>query len=271
MPSASRAPAPAASPAAGAAAPPIEVRGVTIAYGSFVVQRDLSFAVQRGEIFVIMGGSGCGKSSLLRVMNGLVAPAAGDVLIGGESLWRADEEERARLMRRFGMLYQMGALWSSMSLLENVALPLGEFTDLTAAQVREIASLKLALVGLAGFEDFVPSEISGGMRKRAALARAMALDPEILYLDEPSAGLDPVSSRLLDDLILSLRDSLGCTVAIVTHELPSIFGIGDNSVYLDAETRTIIAHGHPKGLLETCRDPRVHAFLTRSQPAAEKA
>ena len=174
-------------------------------------------------------------------------------------------------MRRFGMLYQMGALWSSMTLLENVALPLGEFTDLTAAQVREVAALKLALVGLAGFEDFVPSEISGGMRKRAALARAMALDPEILYLDEPSAGLDPVSSRLLDDLILSLRDSLGCTVAIVTHELPSIFGIGDNSVYLDAETRTIIARGHPKTLLETCRDPKVHAFLTRSQPVAATA
>jgi phospholipid/cholesterol/gamma-HCH transport system ATP-binding protein len=249
-------------------APPIEVRDVTIAYGGFVVQRDLSFAIQRGEIFIIMGGSGCGKSSLLRVMNGLVAPAAGDVLIAAHSLWRADEEDRARLMRRFGMLYQMGALWSSMTLLENVALPLGEFTDLTAAQVREVATLKLALVGLAGFEEFFPSEISGGMRKRAALARAMALDPEILYLDEPSAGLDPVSSRLLDDLILSLRDSLGCTVAIVTHELPSIFGIGDNSVYLDAETRTIIARGHPKTLLETCPDPKVRAFLTRSQPAA---
>jgi phospholipid/cholesterol/gamma-HCH transport system ATP-binding protein len=268
MPSASSAPAP-VPPAASAAAPPIEVRGVTIAYGSFVVQRDLSFAVQRGEIFVIMGGSGCGKSSLLRVMNGLVPPAAGDVLIGGESLWQADEE-RQRLMRRFGMLYQMGALWSSMTLLENVALPLGEFTDLTMAQVREVATLKLALVGLAGFEDFFPSEISGGMRKRAALARAMALDPDILYLDEPSAGLDPVSSRLLDDLILSLRDSFGCTVVIVTHELPSIFAIGDNSVYLDVETRTIIARGHPKTLLETCRDPNVHAFLTRSQPVVDK-
>jgi phospholipid/cholesterol/gamma-HCH transport system ATP-binding protein len=270
MRSESSAPASGAPPVASTAAPPVEVRDVTIAYGSFVVQRNLSFAIRRGEIFVIMGGSGCGKSSLLRVMNGLVAPAAGDVLIGGESLWQADEAERQRLMRRFGMLYQTGALWSSMTLLENVALPLGEFTDLTQAQVREVAILKLALVGLAGFEDFFPSEISGGMRKRAALARAMALDPDILYLDEPSAGLDPVSSRLLDDLILSLRDSLGCTIVIVTHELPSIFGIADNSVYLDAGTRTIIARGNPKTLLETCRDPGVHAFLTRSQPAADK-
>lgn len=250
-----------------ASPPPVEVREVTIAYDSFVVQRDVSFTVERGAIFVIMGGSGCGKSSLLRVMNGLVAPARGDVCIAGESLWQADDERRRRLMRRFGMLYQMGALWSSMTLLENVALPLGEFTDLTPAQIREVAALKLALVGLAGFEDFSPAEISGGMRKRAALARAMALDPDILYLDEPSAGLDPVSSRLLDDLILSLRDSLGCTVVIVTHELPSIFGIGDSSVYLDAETRTVIARGHPRALLESCRDPKVHAFLTRSQPA----
>jgi phospholipid/cholesterol/gamma-HCH transport system ATP-binding protein len=166
------------------------------------------------------------------------------------------------------MLYQMGALWSSMTLLENVALPLGEFTDLSPGHVREVAALKLALVGLAGFEDFSPAEISGGMRKRAALARAMALDPDILYLDEPSAGLDPVSSRLLDDLILSLRDTLGCTVVIVTHELPSIFGIGDDAVYLDADARTITARGHPKVLLETCPDPKVRAFLTRSQPAA---
>jgi phospholipid/cholesterol/gamma-HCH transport system ATP-binding protein len=248
--------------------PPIEVRGVTIAYGSFIVQRDLSFIVGRGEIFIIMGGSGCGKSSLLRVMNGLVAPATGDVLIGGQSLWQADDEQREQLMRRFGMLYQMGALWSSMTLLENVTLPLGEFTDLSPVQIREVAALKLALVGLAGFEDFYPSEISGGMRKRAGLARAMALDPDILYLDEPSAGLDPVSSRLLDDLILELRDGLGCTVAIVTHELPSIFGIGDNAVYLDAETRTIIARGNPKRLLEECQDPKVHAFLTRSRASS---
>lgn len=254
-----------------APAPPVDVREVTIAYGSFVVQRDVSFTVEPGAIFVIMGGSGCGKSSLLRAMNGLVRPARGDVLIAGESLWQADDERRRRLMRRFGMLYQMGALWSSMTLVENVALPLGEFTDLTPAQVREVAALKLALVGLAGFEDFSPAEISGGMRKRAALARAMALDPDILYLDEPSAGLDPVSSRLLDDLILSLRDSLGCTVVIVTHELPSIFGIGDSSVYLDVDTRTISARGHPRKLLESCRDPKVRAFLTRSQPAAAPA
>jgi phospholipid/cholesterol/gamma-HCH transport system ATP-binding protein len=273
MPSESSAPV-AAAPGPGAPAeagpPPVEVRDVTIAYGSYVVQRDVSFSVPRGRIFIIMGGSGCGKSSLLRVMNGLIAPAAGDVLIGGASLWQADVAGRERLMRRFGMLYQMGALWSSMTLLENVALPLGEFTDLAAAQIREVAALKLALVGLAGFEDFSPSQISGGMRKRAALARAMALDPDILYLDEPSAGLDPVSSRLLDDLILSLRDSLGSTVVVVTHELPSIFGIGDDSIYLDAETRTIIARGNPRTMLEECREPRVHAFLTRSQPGAAR-
>jgi phospholipid/cholesterol/gamma-HCH transport system ATP-binding protein len=168
-------------------------------------------------------------------------------------------------MQRFGTLYQMGALWSSMTLLENVALPIDELTDLAPAQIREVAALKLALVGLAGFEHFFPSEVSGGMRKRAALARAMALDPGILYLDEPSAGLDPTSSRRLDDLILELRDGLGCTVVIVTHELPSIFGIGDDSIYLDADTRTIIARGNPKTLRDACPDPKVRAFLTRSR------
>lgn len=254
-----------------ASPPPVDVRDVTVAYGNFVVQRHISFAVRRGQIFIIMGGSGCGKSSLLRVMNGLVAPAGGEVLIAGENLWQADEERRGQLMRRFGMLYQMGALWSSMTLLENVALPLGEFTDLSSAQAREVAALKLALVGLAGFEDFSPSEISGGMRKRVGLARAMALDPDILYLDEPSAGLDPVSSRLLDDLILELRDGLGCTVVVVTHELASIFAIGDDAIYLDAETRTAIARGNPKALLQECADPKVHAFLTRGQPAPASA
>ena len=205
-----------------------------MAYGSFVIQHDLTFSIQPGEIFIIMGGSGCGKSTLLRHLIGLMPPAKGEVLYDGESFWAATPEDRERMMRRFGVLYQSGALWSSMTLAENVALPLGEYTDLSPREIREVVALKLALVGLAGFEDFYPAEISGGMRKRAGLARAMALDPDILFFDEPSAGLDPLSSRRLDDLILELRDSLGATVVVVTHELASIFTIGDNGVFLDA-------------------------------------
>jgi phospholipid/cholesterol/gamma-HCH transport system ATP-binding protein len=173
------------------------------------------------------------------------------------------------MMRRFGVLYQSGALWSSMTLAENVALPLGEYTDLPPARIRELVSLKLALVGLAGFEEFYPSEISGGMRKRAGLARAMALDPDILFFDEPSAGLDPISSHLLDQLILELRASLGATVVVVTHELPSIFSIADNSVFLDAETKTMIAAGNPKELLARPPNARVREFLTRGESEKE--
>ena len=243
----------------------IEVRELDMMYGERVIQRNLTFTVQRGDIFVIMGGSGCGKSTLLRHMIGLVEPARGDVFYDGASFWGAESRERNRILRRLGVLYQSGALWSSMTLAENVSLPLEEFMDLTRVEVREVASLKLALVGLAGFEDYYPSEISGGMRKRAGLARAMALDPDILFFDEPSAGLDPISSRLLDDLILELRDSLGATVVMVTHELPSIFAIANNSVFLDAETKTMIAAGHPRTLLQECRDPKVHRFLTRGE------
>ena len=246
----------------------IAVRDLDIGYGTFVVQHDLNFEVERGKIFIVMGGSGCGKSTVLKVMIGLVAPLRGEVIFGDSSVWTVDEDERTQLTRHFGVLYQSGALWSSMTLSENVGLPLGEFTQLTAAQIREVAALKLALVGLAGFEDFYPSQISGGMQKRAGLARAMALDPDILFLDEPSAGLDPISSRLLDDLILELRESLGCTVVVVTHELASIFAIGDDSVFLDPETRTMIARGNPKTLLAESADPKVRAFLTRGQPEA---
>ena len=243
----------------------ITVRDLTMAYGDFVIQRDLNFAVRRGDIFIVMGGSGCGKSTLLRHLVGLKAPAKGKVLYGGESFWDVDPLEQNKLMRRFGVMYQSGALWSSMTLAENVALALEEYTELGPEQIGELVALKLALVGLAGFDEFYPSEISGGMQKRAGVARAMALDPDILFFDEPSAGLDPLSARRLDDLILELRDSLGATMVVVTHELASIFAIGDNSVFLDPETKTMIASGHPKKLLAESKDPKVHTFLTRGE------
>jgi phospholipid/cholesterol/gamma-HCH transport system ATP-binding protein len=198
--------------------PHIVIKNLTMAYGSFVVMRDLNFTVNRGDIFIIMGGSGCGKSTLLRHMVGLKEPAQGQILYDEVSLWESKPEDRDSIMRRTGILYQSGALWSSMTLAENVALPLEEYTDLSAKEIREMVSFKLSLVALAGFEDFYPSEISGGMRKRAGLARAMALDPEILFFDEPSAGLDPVSAKRLDDLILELRESLASTVVVVTHD-----------------------------------------------------
>ena len=245
--------------------PHITVRDLTMAYGSFVIQRDLTFTIYRGDIFIIMGGSGCGKSTLMRHLVGLKAPAKGQVLYDGVSFWEAEPSEREQLMKNCGVMYQSGALWSSMTLAENVALPIEEYTDLKPNQIREIVSLKLALVGLAGFEEFYPSEISGGMQKRAGLARAMAMDPEILFFDEPSAGLDPISARRLDDLILELRDSLGATIVVVTHELASIFAIGNNSVFLDPETKTMIAEGDPHILLKNSQDPKVRSFLTRGE------
>lgn len=246
----------------------IRVRGLTMAYGEVVIQRDLNFTIGRGDVFIIMGGSGCGKSTLLRHLIGLKRPAAGEVIYHGGSLWDHTEEERNRLMRRMGVLYQSGALWSSMTLAENLALPMQQYTRLPAKQIRELVSYKLALVGLRGFEDFYPSEISGGMQKRAGLARAMALDPELLFFDEPSAGLDPVSARRLDDLILELNQSLGTTVVVVTHELASIFAIGNNSVFLDPESRTMIAAGDPNTLLRESTDPRVRSFLTRGEASS---
>jgi len=243
----------------------VEVSGLTMAYGGFVVQRDLDFTIGRGDIFVIMGGSGCGKSTLLRHLVGLQQPAAGDIRYSGTSFLQASPEQRAHLLQRFGVMYQQGALWSSMTLAENVALALEQYTSLSPAEIRELASFKLALVGLAGFEDYYPSEISGGMQKRAGLARAMALDPEILFFDEPSAGLDPISSRRLDELIVELRESLGATIVIVTHELPSIFTIGTNGIFMDAERRTIVASGNPRQLRTECEDPKVREFLTRGE------
>jgi phospholipid/cholesterol/gamma-HCH transport system ATP-binding protein len=243
----------------------ITIRDLTMAYGDFVLIRDLNFTINRGDIFIIMGGSGCGKSTLMRHMIGLKSPAKGKVFYGDVSFWDADPEERKHLMRRFGILYQSGALWSSMTLAENVALPLRQYTNLNEPDISAQVSLKLALVGLSGFEGFYPSEISGGMRKRAGLARAMALDPEVLFFDEPSAGLDPVSAKRLDELILQLRDSLGATVVVVTHELASIFTIGNNSVFLDPDTRTMIAAGDPNLLLKENHDPKVQNFLRRGE------
>jgi phospholipid/cholesterol/gamma-HCH transport system ATP-binding protein len=243
--------------------PEIEVRGLTMAFGNKVVMRDLNFSVRRHEIFVVMGGSGCGKSTLLRHLVGLQEPAAGEILYRGVNFTRADVETREAMMRGFGVLYQSSALWSSMTLAENVGLPLAEFTDLSPTEIREIAGLKLALVGLKGFEDYYPSEISGGMQKRAGVARAIALDPAILFFDEPTGGLDPTTSRMLDDLILELRASLGATAVVVTHELATIFTIGDNCIFLDTETRTIGAGGNPKELLAHTDNPRVRRFLTR--------
>jgi phospholipid/cholesterol/gamma-HCH transport system ATP-binding protein len=249
--------------------PHIIVKDLTMAFGDFVVMKDLNFTVNRGDVFVIMGGSGCGKSTLLKHMIGLIEPARGEVLYGEESFTKATREQREKMLRRFGVLYQTGGLWSSMTLAENVALPLTQFTDLNAKQTAEVAALKLALVGLAGFEEYYPAQISGGMQKRAGLARAMALDPEILFFDEPSAGLDPISSRLLDDLILELRESLGATVVVVTHELASIFTIANNSVFLDADTRTMIAQGNPSELRDSHPDPKVRRFLTRASQLDE--
>ena len=240
----------------------ITVSHLTMAFDSFVLMRDLNFTIDCGDVFIIMGGSGCGKSTLLRHMIGLNEPAAGEIFYGDENFTKADPPKRREIMSRMGVLFQSGALWSSMSLAENVSLPLEEYTDLRPAEVREIASLKLALVGLKGFEDYYPSEISGGMQKRAGLARAMALDPEILMLDEPSAGLDPITARLLDDLILEIRDNLRATIVVVTHELASIFRIADNCVFLDAESATMIAHGDPKELLAHSQDSRVRRFLS---------
>ncbi len=240
------------------------IRDLTMSYGQTIIQKDLNFSVARGEVMAIMGGSGCGKSTLLRHLIGLVPPASGEILLNGIDIWNTDEQTRLSLISRSGVLYQGGALWSSLTLLENISLPLQEYSDLSAKEISALASYKLSLVGLTGFEDYYPSEISGGMQKRAGLARAIALDPEILFFDEPSAGLDPVSSKRLDDLIIQLRDSLGATIVIVTHELASIFEIADNSVFLDSDAKTMIASGPPRELLKSSDDPRVLNFLQRS-------
>ncbi|MFB6273186.1 MAG: ABC transporter ATP-binding protein [Salinibacter sp.] len=245
-------------------APAISVEDLLLAFGSFVVMRDLTFDVEPGEIFVIMGGSGSGKSTLLKHMLGLLRPSAGTVRLRGRDLWAMDEEARTAMLRETGILYQENALWSTMTLAENVALPLREHTQLSPSDIDRIVSLKLALVGLRGFESFAPHEISGGMQKRAALARAIALDPDILFFDEPTSGLDPISSRRLDDLILQLRDSLDTTIVVVSHDLESIFTIADRALYLDITTKTMTALGPPEDLQRNPPNERVYHFLTRT-------
>lgn len=248
----------------------ISIRDLTMAYGSRVIQRDLNFDINRGDIFVIMGGSGCGKSTLLKHMLGLIEPAKGDILYNGQSFTQASNDGQEAMRRSWGITYQSGGLFSAMTLGENVALPLQLYTRYGDREIEDIVAYKLALVGLGGYQSYYPSEISGGMRKRAALARAIALEPEILFFDEPSAGLDPISSSLLDDLILQLQQSTGATVVMVTHELPSIFAIANNSVFLDAETGTMIDYGDPKQLRDHSEQAVVRQFLTRGA-AAQKS
>ena len=245
--------------------PHITVQDLTMGYGDFVLMRDLNFIINRGDIFIIMGGSGCGKSTLMFILIGLKSPSRGQVFYGDVDFWGSDPTTRDKIIRRAGVMYQSGALLSSMTLAENIALPLETYTKLSAVEINEVVELKLELVGLAGFDKYYPSEISGGMQKRAGIARAMALDPETLFFDEPSAGLDPVSANRLDDMILELCDSLGTTMVVVTHELASIFAIGSNSVFLDVSKRTMTATGDPKQLLAESRDPVVHKFLTRGE------
>ena len=248
----------------------ITVRDLTVGYGSFVVQRNLNFTINRQDVFIIMGPSGCGKSTIMRSLVGLLPPQKGSVLYGDTDYWHCREPRRQQLLERVGLLFQGGALWTSMTLAENVAVPLERYTNLTQAEIRDQASFKLSLVGLGGFEDFYPSEISGGMRKRAGLARALALDPEIVFFDEPSAGLDPLSSALLDELILQLRENLNMTVVMVTHELESIFTVGNNSIFLDTDKRTIIAGGDPRVLRDSAENPAVRRFLNHGKnPATE--
>jgi phospholipid/cholesterol/gamma-HCH transport system ATP-binding protein len=244
----------------------LRARGLMLAFDGRIIQRDLSFSVRRGSIFAVMGGSGCGKSTALKAMIGLLPPSAGTVLVDGEDFWGAAEERRTEISRRFGVLFQNGALWSSMTVAENVALPLQMFTRLDPVSVDALVRLKLSLLGLSAAGGQMPSELSGGMRKRAGLARALALDPDILFLDEPSAGLDPITAKRLDDLIVELRDGFGATIVMVSHELPSLLSICDDGVFLDAETRTAIAHGSPRALRDGCDHPIVRAFMARERP-----
>ena len=245
----------------------LRITGLTLAYGPTIIQHDVSFSVRQGSVFAIMGGSGCGKSTVLKALIGLLQPVAGEVLIDGEDYWAAADERRAEIGRRFGVVFQSSALWSSMSVGENVALPLQMFTTLSPAEIQELVRLKLSLVGLRAAADRMPADLSGGMRKRAGIARALALDPDILFLDEPSAGLDPITAKRLDELVLGLRDGLGVTIVMVSHDLPTLFAICDDGVFLDGDAHTAIAHGAPGDMRDACDHPTVRAFMERARLA----
>ena len=241
----------------------IEVRDLTIGYERRIIMQDLNFSVLRGEVFCIMGGSGCGKSTLMKHLIGLYAPMTGDIRLFGQSIVGTTEEARQKLMRRFGVTYQGGALFGSMTVAENIMLPLAEYTSLSESEQREVAEAKLKQVDLAGYGDYMPSELSGGMMKRAGLARALALDPELLFFDEPSAGLDPITSAGLDRLILRMREESGATIVVVTHELDSVFTIGEHVIMLDKEAKTIVAEGSPRDLRDSSANEWVRHFLSR--------
>jgi len=249
--------------------PILEVRHLTFGYGTQRLLHDVSFDVRRGSIFAVMGTSGTGKSTLLRVLIGLLRPSAGEIVFGGVNYCMLGDTARAQIGRHFGVLFQGGALWSSMTASENVALPLQMCTGLDAPSIDALVRLKLSLVGLQTGRLRMPSDLSGGMRQRVGLARALALDPVILFLDEPSTGLDPISARHFDDLVRGLRDGFGVTIIMVSHELPSLFGICDDGVFLDAESQTVVAHGAPQTLRDECTHPTVQAFMHRAPPPSE--
>jgi len=244
--------------------PIITVKDLQLAYGEHLVLQDVSFDIKQGTCLVVMGGSGCGKSTLLKSMVGLLEPLQGKVSIGGEMLW-GENSNGSKILNEFGVLFQGGALWSSMTIRENVALPLEVYTDLAEKEIEDIVRYKLSLVGLSGFENFHPSQLSGGMKKRAGLARALALDPKILFFDEPSAGLDPITSKRLDDLITELKESLGMTFVVISHELASIFDIADDAIFLDAKSKTLLDRGPPQTLLNESNHREVVDFLTRNE------
>jgi phospholipid/cholesterol/gamma-HCH transport system ATP-binding protein len=243
-----------------------KVDGLAFGYDGGTVQHDVSFNVRDRSIFAIMGPSGCGKSTLMKTMIGLLRPNTGTIRVGDEDYWSASEARRVEIGRRFGVVFQSGALWSSMTAEDNVALPLRMFTGLNEPSIKALARLKLSLVGLDAAASSMPAELSGGMRRRVGIARALSLDPDVLFLDEPSAGLDPIASRRLDDLILELRDGFGVTVIMVSHELPSLLGICDDGIFLDTVSKTAVGHGSPSRLRDSSEHPAVRAFMRRERP-----